>query len=204
MNTRKGNYNSQLFGFRLLGKAVLVFLIILGVSSAIPTHSAYAYSTYPAKWDSSIQMIRAYGDVSGVYSTALNQAIDNYNTQTHVHLSRNNNGKMLAQARYYGGTNWIGFKDGSQNVAGYTNSDADKYPRKRITWADVMLNKSIIRPSTPIGKVRLIWLHELGHAWGLGHSDYVHTVMYANADQSYKSGVEYLTTDDVRGINSKY
>lgn len=204
MDTKKNNSNNQLFGCGLLGEAVLVFLLILGVSSAIPTHSAYAYATVKAKWDSPIQMIRAYGDVSGSYSTALNQAIDNYNTQTHVHLSRNNNGKMLAKAAYYGNLGWGGVAKEQVSAAGYTKRDGITYPYQRITWADVMVNKNIIGPSSPVGKIRLVWLHELGHAWGLEHSKYVHSVMYPYVDQSYKSGAEYLTTDDVRGINSKY
>lgn len=58
--------------------------------------------------------------------------------------------------------------------------------------------------SAPEAKVRLVWLHEFGHALGLEHTSNPDTVMYPNADISYSRGTNYLRADDVAGINRAY
>ena len=51
--------------------------------------------------------------------------------------------------------------------------------------------------------MRVLWLHELSHVWGLGHST-INTVMYTSASSAYYNGVRYLTSDDINGYNSLY
>ncbi|WP_288295877.1 hypothetical protein [uncultured Bifidobacterium sp.] len=72
------------------------------------TTPAEAYERNGIKWPFPTQIISAYTDVTGNYSTALNQAITNFNTSTQVHLSRHDGAPWVAQVQNYGAVDWEG------------------------------------------------------------------------------------------------
>lgn len=188
----KGKYSSRTRGFilRIVCAITTIFAVLVFLTFA--SH-ARAYEISGQKWSTPTIIVGAYGDVSGSYRTALQQAIDNYNQQTHVHLSIHNGGPLVAQVVYQGDREWAGVceRDGSQ-------------PPYRITWARIKMNTRWMTSGTSVAKKRLVWLHELGHALGLNHTNNSSTVMYFNADYSSFNGVQYLTRDDINGINAQY
>lgn len=188
----KGKFSSITRGFILRIICVITTICALVVCLTFASH-ARAYEISGHKWSSSTIIVGAYGDVSGTYRTALQQAIDNYNQQTHVHLSIHNGGPIVAQVVYESHKDWAGLceRDGSQ-------------PPYRITWARTKMNTRWMTSGTSVAKKRLVWLHELGHALGLNHTNNASTVMYFNADYSSFNGVQYLTRDDINGINAQY
>lgn len=188
----KGKFSSQSRGVSLQISLAIVAVCSLLISLVCAPH-AQAYEISGQKWSSPTIIIGAYGDVSGTYRTALQQAISNVNQQTHVHFSIHNGGPLVAQVVYEGKRKW----------AGICERDGDR-PPYRITWARTKMNTKWMTSGTSVAKKRLVWLHELGHALGLNHTNNASTVMYFNADYSSFNGVQYLTRDDINGINAQY
>lgn len=54
------------------------------------------------------------------------------------------------------------------------------------------------------GRIRVIWLHEIGHGLGLDHVSTVARVMYTPTSSAYNAGVRNLTFDEINGINALY
>ena len=53
-------------------------------------------------------------------------------------------------------------------------------------------------------KKRTVWLHELGHCFGLNHSSYATAVMRSCPACAYEAGQTGLHSDDKNGMNSLY
>lgn len=74
----------------------------------------------------------------------------------------------------------------------------------RLTSAISQLNKHYCGNYADARK-RVVWLHELGHGWGLGHVTSKKCVMHKSASTAYTSGgVRALTSDEVNGLNALY
>lgn len=157
------------------------------------TTPAEAYERNGIKWPFPTQIISAYTDVTGNYSTALNQAITNFNTSTQVHLSRHDGAPWVAQVQSYGAVDWEGMSKTNTGNGVYT-----------VTWARSKVNTAYIPASTAVSRIKILWLHELCHVWGLGHTTNPRTVMYWNVATPYANGISSLTSDEINGINSIY
>lgn len=81
----------------------------------------------------------------------------------------------------------------------YTTWDSSN----KLTSAISQLNKHYCDNYADATK-RVVWLHELGHGWGLGHVTATKRVMYKSASGAYKAGVRALTSDEINGINALY
>lgn len=73
-----------------------------------------------------------------------------------------------------------------------------------VTWARSKVNTAYIPVSTTVSRIKILWLHELCHVWGLGHTTNPRTVMYWNVATPYANGISSLTSDEINGINSIY
>jgi len=155
--------------------------------------SSSAYTLNGCKWPSTI-MDLDYRRTSGNYRTAIGQAIVNYNNATPVHLNgvESTGASMSSDVANYGATGWEAFND-STCIGGTTFSSTSK------------INTYYLPSSTPVARLKVVWLHELGHSLGLGHASAINRVMYTSASTAYTSGgVRGLTTDEIAGIDYLY
>lgn len=162
------------------------------VCSCVFTLTAHAYTLSGSQWSNSRQSVVIRESVNGNYLTAINQAVNNINNSTDVTFSTSPSGlSWTALVANYGNTGWEGQSQWSYSIFGKTSNATSK------------INSYYIPPNTTIGRMRVLWLHELSHVWGLGHSG-INTVMYTSASAASDNGVRYLTSDDINGINSLY
>lgn len=180
-------------GFRraaALAASVATLATMMVVASA---SSSSAYTLNGCKWPSTI-MDLDYRRTSGNYRTAIGQAIVNYNNATPVHLNgvESTGASMSSDVANYGATGWEAFND-STCIGGTTFSSTSK------------INTYYLPSSTPVARLKVVWLHELGHSLGLGHASAINRVMYTSASTAYTSGgVRGLTTDEIAGIDYLY
>lgn len=67
------------------------------------------------------------------------------------------------------------------------------------------LNQYYIAKTAPALRIRLVWLHEMGHSLGLAHVNNAYRVMYGGGTGTvYANGVTTLSPDDKNGINALY
>lgn len=66
------------------------------------------------------------------------------------------------------------------------------------------LNIYYLHGTEPINRLKVVWLHEIGHGLGLDHVTVLHRVMYKSASAAYFDGVTALTSDEISGINHLY
>lgn len=164
--------------------------IVLGIVAAAP---ASAYATTGCRWSTGTLRID-YRYVNGVYRTELSNAKSHYNTVTDVDLSlADSSGPSWTAANSnYGATGWNGHSSWSC-LLGWTNS------------SQMQLNQYYIADTLPGLRIRLVWLHEMGHSLGLAHVDNAYRVMYGGGTGVvYNNGIVSLTTDDKNGINALY
>ena len=105
-------------------------------------------------------------------------------------------------------------KDGNNYISRVGAGDAyigHTHPTDYVLWTgewkEVDININIDQPfanSAQKGKYDLysIFLHEAGHACGVGHSLLSTAVMYKNSDMGVEKRI--LTTDDKNGVNEVY
>lgn len=168
--------------------AILIFMLL----SIMSPCTAYAYSLSGSKWSSNSMTVTVSSAITGNYKTAISQAASNINSSTDVSFSTSNTGAIWsAVVKNYGATGWEGQSTWSYGISGKTS------------LADSKINSYYMPSSTAVAKLRVLWLHELSHVWGLGHSN-INTVMYTSASSAYSNGVRYLTSDDIRGYNYLY
>ena len=55
-----------------------------------------------------------------------------------------------------------------------------------------------------VARLKVVWLHELGHGVGLDHVSTKARVMNTSASSGYYAGVRSLTTDEISGVNYVY
>lgn len=158
----------------------------------LPYDSAFAYTYSGSHWPTKTKSVTISNTVTGNYQTSLTQAVNNINTATHVNFSTTTaSSGWTAQAHNFGATGWEGRATWNRNMLGFTTS------------AFSNINMHYIPSGVSINRMRVLWLHELSHVWGLGHSS-INTVMYTSASQAYRNGVQWLTLDDINGYNTLY
>ena len=170
------------------------FAVVLSIFLLIPV-PAMAYTTSGSKWSARSQTVSFYQtSVKGNYLSGLRQAAANYNASTDARVTLTatlRGGKWSAIAQNYGATGWEGqstwYKSG-----GVTTKATSKV---NIKYA----------ASFNAARMKVLWLHELGHVWGLGHVSSIRHVMYTSASAAYlNGGVRSLTSDEIAGINKLY
>ncbi len=155
---------------------------------------ANAYTTTGCKWGSgTIKVDTRY--VNGHFFTAIKQAISNYTSATDVTMSYvDASGPGLkAQNADYGYTGWEGRADWTCALGRYIGVTA----KINMTYLPGT-------SSTDVPRLKVVWLHELGHSIGLGHVSTVKRVMYTSASTAYSNGVRSLTSDEIAGVNALY
>lgn len=154
--------------------------------------AARAYTTTGCAWDSFTIYID-YRYVNGNFRTAFQQAASNYRNSTHVKVypSDQSGNAYTAQNSNYGATGWEGYSNWSC-LFGTTHS------------ANSRLNQYYLSGSESVTRLKVVWLHELGHGLGLGHVSVLQRVMYPSASQAYFAGVTALTSDELNGIYNIY
>lgn len=175
---------------RIRRTALAVVLgLFVGLGVAVP---AGAYTTTGCKWPSTNITIRQ-NLVNGNFRTALGQARANYDNSTDlsVSLTDNSGPTFTAVNSNYGATGWEG-----QNswVCGFGVT----------TSSQARLNQYYLSGLEPIARLKVVWLHELGHGFGLNHVSTVTRVMYTSASAAYNAGIYGLTSDEINGINALY
>lgn len=171
--------------------ALLVLSLVMLAAAARP---ANAYATTGCRWGSSVVRIDTRY-VNGYFFTAIKEAIANYSNSTDLTVSYEDNAgpNFTARNASYGYTGWEGLNTTSCFLGTMWTSDAK-------------LNMAYLAGATSseIPRLRVVWLHELGHGFGLGHVASSSRVMYTSASSAYFNGVRYLTSDEINGINSIY
>lgn len=166
-------------------------MILCAISLMALPNQAHAYALNGSKWAKASQTIQI-SDISGKYKNALNLAVIDYSSNTDVTLKTSTKKqKWTAEVSNYGKTGWEGISEWSLSKTNY------------VTKATSKVNKYYASGySTECLKV--LWDHELGHVWGLGHVMNSKRVMYISASKAYKEGVRALTSDEKKGINRLY
>lgn len=130
-------------------------------------------------------------NVSGIYSAPFLSARADINAKTPVNISTTEEGALWwASSGTYGNTGWEG-------LATWTCSGG------KATGANSKLNNTVLA-GKPAARIKVVWLHELSHVFGLGHSNSKSRVMYTSASEAYLSGVRTLTSDEIAGYNYLY
>ncbi|WP_289093880.1 matrixin family metalloprotease [uncultured Bifidobacterium sp.] len=169
---------------------ISMWLVVVGC--LLLSSPAHAYTYSGSRFSSKSTTVTVNELMTGNYVTAINQAASDINSNTDVTFYTSNTGaSWSALTQNYGATGWEGQSTWSYGVSGYTSLASSK------------INTYYIPSNTPVAQMRVLWLHELSHVWGLGHSN-INTVMYTSASAAYRNGVRYLTSDDINGYNSLY
>lgn len=153
---------------------------------------ADAYTLTGCHWPATAIQINYQNVPAGNYVTAINAAAGNYysNTDAKVTTTLASGPSFTAKAGNYG----------ADGYEGYTNWVC---PFGSTTSADARLN-SYYLSGAPVARLKVVWLHEIGHGLGLNHVSGTGYVMYSSASVAYNNGVRSLTFDEVAGINSLY
>lgn len=131
---------------------------------------------------------------SGNYRTALGHAVFEINQQTKVSFkwTTNTNYAWKAYSCMFGRTGWEG-------QAGWQLSNG------RTKFASSALNITYLPSSLPLDRLKVVWLHELSHVWGLGHVKGINHVMNESASLAYlRGGVKTLTSDEKNAYKALY
>lgn len=169
-------------------------LAALMVCSPLLVESAHAYSFTGYKMPKAIQTIYHGAGVSGKYKTALDSACAAYTKKTKVSLKKAAGANVVWQAKVanYGNTKWEGL-----TTINKANSN------KVIASCESKVNTRYVSGKNS-SYLAVLWMHELGHGWGLGHVPINKYVMYTNVATPYAGGVRTLTGDEIAGINKRY
>lgn len=175
--------------------AGMVFVVscLLSLSILLVPVPAYAWTTSGSHWNGSTQrisLVQLYGN----YQAGVVNAISSIDSKTDVHFSFTtaSGPSWTARVNNYGNTGWEGQSTWSYYL-GATHS------------GDSKLNMYYLNPNTPVARLKVVWLHELCHVWGLGHVDSINSVMYKSASDAYtRGGVRDLTSDEINGMNALY
>ena len=176
---------------RRMISVVAASLLAVGLLS-VPT-AASAYTTTGCKWSTGNLNINL-SSTNGTMRTALYSALNNYTLGTDTNLTgvTTSGPSFTAANNNYGATGWAGYNN--WNCAfGVTSSS--------LARVNDYYNANL---ASNEGRIRVIWLHEIGHGLGLDHVTTVARVMYTPTSSAYNAGVRNLTSDEINGINALY
>lgn len=165
--------------------------VVIAAAVLVTPQVAQAYNLNGCRWNSSsVQLDIRY--TNGNFRTALLNAIGNYNGSTDVALSPvySSGPSFRAENGSYGATGWEG-----------QNSYVCLY---WFSSSTARVNMYYLSGTEPIDRLKMVWLHELGHGLGLDHVSVNTRVMWTSASDAYFNGTTSLTFDEIAGINSLY
>lgn len=177
---------------RRVGLARIATAVAISAATVLASAApASAYSTTGAKWPATNIQIN-YSLVNGDYRSGFTSAVGNYRLSTDVNLTGtlNSGPTFTARNTNYGASGWEG-------QASWTA------PFGVTTSAQIRLNDYYLQ-NAPVARLKVVWLHEIGHGLGLDHVSTVARVMYTSATSAYNAGVRNLTSDEINGINALY
>lgn len=185
-------------GLRAIVTPARFFAAVIAVSLAVlapvlASAPAAAYATTGCKWSTGSLRID-YRYVNGTFRDTLTSAKTHYNANTDVNLSLTDSSgpAWTAANSNYGATGWVGHSSWTCLFGNTLNSQ-------------MQLNQYYISNTDPYYRIRLVWLHEMGHSLGLAHVSNAYRVMYSGGTGTvYSNGITTLTTDDKNGINALY
>ena len=165
--------------------------LILAAATAIVAmpQVAQAYTTTGCSFGSSTNSVGVTG-LPSLYNTSASSAVWLWSSQTDLNLTSVN----------------------SASVNGIVGDWGDNGLAGRATWTCWFggtqgCTASLNRHYTDYyvsNKKRTVWLHELGHCFGLNHSSYATAVMRSCPACAYEAGQTGLHSDDKNGMNSLY
>ena len=163
------------------------------LGSVVAAAPASAYTLSGCKWNKKSFTVNSAG-TNGTMRTALSDAATVYDLSTDVTMvtSSTASSTLTAANNNYGQTGWEGIASPtcSSGVTSKVHIRANDYYLPNL--------------SSQRARIKVVWLHELGHALGLGHVSTLHRVMYTSASSAYYDGVYTLTGDELNGINALY
>lgn len=174
---------------RLLSAALVCIATVCAIVG--PAARADAYSLMGSHWRTGA--LRVYvNTTSGSYRTAINQAAADYAAKSHAKLTNTTAaGPMFTAAQYNAG------------ATGYEGQTTVNAIGSVTLSAHSVLNTHYLA-GAPVARLKVVWLHELGHGLGLGHVTPAARVMQKSASAAYSAGVRTLTSDEVSGVNHLY
>ncbi|MDO5083631.1 MAG: matrixin family metalloprotease [Arachnia propionica] len=169
-------------------------LLILAVTTAaiLSTGSpaSHGYTATGCRWGTKSPTISTR-NVHGKYSTAFYSAQSNINARTPVTLNTTADGALWwAWNGNYGSSGWEGLSSWGCRSG-------------KVTGGNSRVNNTYLA-GAPSGQIKVVWLHELSHVFGLGHVNSKKRVMYTSASEAYKNGVRSLTSDEIAGYRHLY
>lgn len=168
------------------------YLLILTSASILWAGSptSHGYTTTGCRWGTKSPTISTR-NVHGTYNSALYSARSNINARTPVTLNTT-----------YEGALWWAW-DGSYGSSGWEGISSWSCRSGKVTGANSRVNETYLA-GAPSGQIKVVWLHELSHVFGLGHVNSKKRVMYTSASEAYRNGVRSLTSDEIAGYRNLY
>ena len=165
--------------------------MVLTGGTLITTESSAEAATYTdSRWGTNSLRFNVLA-VSGRARTAIQDASINYTSVTDVDVAVSTSySAWAAENRYFGnaqiqGRSYWKWRDG-------------------ITYEAQCCLNNYWGENASTDALRVVWLHEMGHALGLDHVSNNREVMYENAASVYSRGIYALTVDARNGINYLY
>lgn len=171
-------------------RAALVSLVVSVLAIGVIATPAQAYSWTGCRWPNTQIYVRNT-NLSGTDATTAGAAQTAWSNQTDVQI---NTSVSATFTRFVAA-------DGATGVDGFTTWTCSG---GTTTAAAAHLNTTYTNGFVA-NKRQAIWVHELGHGLGLGHSASLAALMYTSAAQVYNTtGAFTPQSDDVLGINARY
>lgn len=170
------------------GAATIALVGLTGVSGA-PTADAATYTG--CRWGSS-QLRFNVDNTSQTARDAINQASGNYTTNTSAKITNISTYSAWAAQNADFGPN------------GLHGEARWKCDGNNITYESQTYLNNYYMSGKPVAQLRVVWLHEMGHSLGLGHSTSTGDVMYECPSCAYSAGTRYLSLDERNAINYLY
>jgi len=199
MKSGKRKVRERMTKVRVRG-ALSIATVLLSTTILMATApQAQAYALEGPHWGSSTVYVEDFiwysmdSSASGSIDAAFKAAISDYYAKTHLYIYGGDysTAGFRASAANFGATGWEG-------QTGFT------YLGSRFMSVESRLNAYYLPNSTNQTRLKMVWLHELGHGLGLDHVSTLTDPMQPNASDAYSRGVTTLSQDMVNGINSMY
>ncbi len=175
--------------FTKVKATVFAIVLALGTITLTPV-KANAYTLTGCKWETKSPIISSRG-VTGIYTTPLREARLDINSKTPVNLK---------QSAY--GTAWWAF-NGDYGNTGWEGLAVWNCRNGKVLSASSRLNNTFLS-GKPAAQIKVVWLHELSHVFGLNHVTSINRVMYTSASAAYHHGVRSLTSDEIAAYEHLY
>lgn len=151
--------------------------------------SAQAYTLSGCKWSSGAVPFRNLGGTP--FASEVTAAAGAWNVSTHLKLQSVSSANLSVTYQNNGATGYDGLT--TSTCAGGIFSTAQS--RINIYYTN----------SYTVPMRKAVWVHEIGHGAGLGHSTFSNAIMNPCSTCPYNSfGTNTPVSDDINGMNSLY